>query len=366
MSEPLQQPARFLCERCGRDVGHDILTCPDRPQGHCPFLVVPTPSRRRYLSLVGIGTAVSFLALLIFWVFRDQLMTQFVSSSAAFLFIGFLSLFFLLIVVAGLANLLSTSSLLYNPSSGLKLKSEAFLGIPRRLTLMSRGEPLALDLPLPQPLFLPPSVTKLSEIAVDSKKWTLAHATDLFRAALVGLLARGLIQTHQYRKYFARGRGELKCSQDLYVFTHTAEERSIASIDGALERRILLVLNSWLMSKRYKQAKWRDEPLIDIPSIFELIYAVYDRDVSSPPQWVFNLVAQDAVARGWGRLEGWPRKRYETSAAYDKRFQSEREILTRLSSTFAQQQPGFSRVLDAQIQKAVRSRKARQYVDPLP
>lgn len=333
------QPMTYLCERCGRAVGQDILACPSRPQGHCPYAkknLVPLGSR-----LVGVGfLLVGILSLLL-------------GKQQDF---GLGMLIDLGLVGIGFFRTFQTSTLLYNPISKLTWKRQALLGITLERTLILGGKPFHLDLALPQPSLFPPSVTKLSEIAID-KKWTVTQAADLFQTALVGLLARGLIQISQYQQYVARGRGEFRHSQDLYVFT-ACEETDLASIDGALERRILLVLRSWAARKGGEALEWPNGP-----PVYMLIRAIYDKDVSSPTQWVFDLVADDAVARAWGQFKGWPRKRFKPDETHEERLRSERAIIDGLSSRFAQQQPDLSQTLAVQINEAVGSRQIQQTYD---
>lgn len=336
------QPMTYLCERCGRAVGQEILTCPDRPQGHCPYLkknLVPLGSRLVYVGFLLVGL-VGILSSL--WTKEQHILE---------------ALFDLVFVGMGFFGTFHTSTLLYNPISKLIWKRKALLGITLERTLIANCRPFRLDFSFSQSLLFPPSVTKLSEIATD-QKWTWTGAANhLLMTTLVSSLARGLIQIHQYEKYVARGWGELKRSQVLYLFT-AAEGADSASIEGALERKIMWILSSWTTRKGEEAMVWPDGP-----PVYELIRAVYDKDVSSPEHWVFDLVAQGAVARGWGRLEGWPRKRYKPSAAHEERLRSERAIINELCSRFAQQQPDLSQTLAVQINEAVGSRQIQQTYD---
>jgi hypothetical protein len=229
-------------------------------------------------------------------------------------------------------------------------KRQALPGITLESTLIRAGKPLQLDLSVSEPLLFPPSVTKLSELVADLKKWTLTQAIDLIRTALVGLVARGVVQIYPSQVFVARGWGEFKRGQDLYVFTATAAADS-ASIAGALERRLLLVLRSWAARMGDEALEWP----AGLP-VFELIRAVYEKDVSAPEHWVFDLVAQDAAARGWGRLAGGPGQHFEPDPAHEARLRSERDIVNGLCSRFARQQPVLSRILTDQIHSAVVSR----------
>jgi len=174
--------------------------------------------------------------------------------------------------------------------------------IPRNRRLNNLAG-FSIDLAFPEPLDIPPSVTRLYETETEPRERTLSRAAGVFRAALVGLLAQGAVRIHRCHKYVARGRGAFKRDQDLYLFT-SREEFDLHSIGGALERGMLLVLTSWATTKEAEALEWPDAP-----PIHELIRAVHSADVDSPEQWVIDKVARDAVARGWGLRRGWPRKR---------------------------------------------------------
>jgi hypothetical protein len=332
----------FVCERCGRSVGEEILTCADRPQGHCPYLLrdlIPPKTIR----LISAGS-------LLFLILMLLLHRESEGQSLPF----FVGVILCLIFIPALWGILGTSTLLYNPNSKLQWERTALLGITLRRTLMPGGEQLSIDLSLSRSLLFPPSYIEFSEAA--SKAWTLDHAILVFRAALIGLLAHRAVQVHKYSKYVARWRGDFKRGQIVYVLT-ASRDLDLTTINGELERQIVLVLRSWVKPEGGATLKW-----LDGLAIYEVTRAVFKHDVESPAQWVFDLVARDAVARGWGQLEGWPWRGYHPSATHGDRLQSELATIKQLSSRLAKQQPAFSRALDDEIERAIRSREWHDYL----
>jgi hypothetical protein len=338
-------PARLLCERCGRTIGEAILSCPDRQQGHCPYLLrdLMPPKTIRLISAVGLLFLI--LMLLLHRESEDQPLPLFVGVILCLIFLP------------ALWGILGTSTLLYNPNSKLQWERTAFLGITLRRTLMPGGEQLSINLSFSRSLLFPPSYIKFSEAASEAalKGWTLDHAILVFRVALIGLLARRVVQIHKYSKYVAGWRGEFNRGQNLYVLT-ASEELDLAKIDGELERQIVLVLGSWLKPGGGELLKWPDGP-----TIYELVRAVFKKNVPSPERWPFHVVARDAVAHGWGRLEGWSRDRYQPVATHHVQLKSELAAIDELSSRLAKQQPAFSHALDDQIKRAIRSREWHDY-----
>ena len=343
LRSPGKNLPHFACGRCGRIVGEEVLSCPDRKQGGCLYLVKEiTPICTRAFSAFFV--LFSVLMLLLSWQ----------SKNPSFRFYGrvILGIFFLI----GLWGTLNTSTLLYDPVSKLKWKRTALLGITLQRTLITGDKPLQIDLPLFQSLFFPPSFLKLSEAG--SGKWTLSNATNVFRGTFIGLLARGVLQVHECPMYVAGWREEFRRDQNVYTLT-AGEEFKTANIDGELEKKIVLVLKSWMKGKGGETLEWPDGP-----PIYQVVREVFKEDVKSPERWVFDLVARDAVLHGWWRVPGGPQKREQLSEGQSKLLQSEITTLNRVAYQFGRQHPGLSEALDDQIGKAIRSRKYQQGYQP--
>jgi hypothetical protein len=333
----------FACERCGRTIGEEILTCPDRPQGACPYLVKDLrPIITRAFS--AFITVFSTLVLLLSWYSEYPFMRFFGRAICA------------LLIFAGLWGTLQTRTLLYNPASKLKWKRTAILGITLQRTLIPGGKPLQFDLPLSQPLLFPPSFIKLSEAG--RGKWTLGNATNVFRGTLIGLLARRVLQVQECPKYVAGWREEFRGDQNVYMLTAGQEFESV-SIDGELEKQIILVVSAWMKKNGVEELEWPEGP-----PIYQLVRAVFKSDVSSPERWVLDLVARDAVLHGWRRIPGGPQKREQLSAAQNEQLESEITTFNRLAYQLGRQQPGFSAALDHEIERAIRSREYQQHYEP--
>jgi hypothetical protein len=228
-----------------------------------------------------------------------------------------------------------------------------FLGIELKRTVTSGAKPVHFDPVLSQPLAFPPSVTQLPEkkpIGMGPKK-AMRQAVAVFRAAVIGLLSQGLIQACRYETYVAGWRAEFKHVESTYMFS-ASENIDLNSVCGNVEGKIITVLTSWPKGKEALEGP-------DGAPIYELIRAIYGQDKDYPRRWAIDLATDDVVAQGWGQHTVWSRKRFELDAHDANRLRSDRAIVNELSSQLAQYQPDFSRALDDQIEKAIRSRKER-------
>lgn len=364
----------FACEYCGRSIGREIMRCSERAGGRCPFI------KQNLADFVG---RMIFLGMFLVSIFSSW----FVFTTDLLSDTDYLSRLFLLVVCfvvmgVSLYATLLTRTQLYNPISGLRWKRTALLGITLEQRLILGGKTLPVDFMDLQPLAVPPSVAALTEIGFYSERTSsyhsgilhrenepaarivsvlerksMDHSKYICRAALIGLLARGLVEILQSQRYVARGRGRYKRDQDMYTLMSRADLEHTSTVKGKLERKIMEVLDSWKARKGEEKADWPDGP-----PILWVIMGVYERDVYSPEKWVIDLVAWDAVASGWGEFKGRFRKKYQLSQLDHERLRSTRDYVNELNSSIAQQLPEFSEVLDDQIQKAIKSRQVEDHL----
>lgn len=335
---PGREQIRQSCEKCRQVFGQEMLSCPERPLGRCPY--VKQNLVREHLAFGWFFLLFSIIFLVI-WI-NQQGPVLLLKIIGVLIGLVFFSI--------GLYIAFHTRVQLYNPNSKTRWIRKTLLGFELEQNLITYAEPVPTELVLSQPLTLPPSVTKLG-VATVLKTVDMQQVVSIFRGALVGLLAQELISIDQYRKYVTGWDKEVKRVKKEYHFT-TTKNADLSSIDGVLEREIINVLTSWTESK--EAAEWPDGA-----PIYEIIRAIYGSDVASPAYWVVNLVAEDAVTQGWGQFKGWPRKRFEVEANHTNLFQSERNVVKNLTSQLAQHQPDLSRALEIDIKRAIESRERK-------
>ncbi len=183
----------------------------------------------------------------------------------------------------------------YDPRSRVLVQSTALAGLELGRRVIKKGN--ALDIPLKpvRPLQFPLSVAILGDAprvsAEDDKR-----AVCVFRAALVGLLMKGLIEMHPV-VYYGRRAGQT-------VYANKTEHRVVArpvaiSGDrlGALEERILRALID--QARRLSDV----DGWLDGPRVCELVWSSFESDVSDPYDSLLSLAEQNATALGLCRIE---------------------------------------------------------------
>jgi len=250
----------------------------------------------------------------------------------------------------GLYMVLHKRILVYNPNSKAKWRQETLLGIPLERTLFTDAESVLDDLAFAQPLTLPPSVLALCDTPGQSRVVKMDQAVVIFRAALIGLAAHNAIRVYRYHVYGVRWNGILERKDDTCLLSvNRGQDRS--SINGALETKIISELTQRMASE--EDLEWPD----GIP-VYELVRSIYQKDVSSPPSWLIELVVRDATRHGWVRSKGiGPLKRLEPERSCADPFSMEWAAVSALLLRLIKEQPDLSRTLNQQIERAIKSRR---------
>lgn len=142
------------------------------------------------------------------------------------------------------------------------------------------------------------------------------------------------------------------CGKCLHFSTNAvvAETQKI----GALEGKIEGVIGSWHRRGGKAAAEWPDGP-----PPYELIRAVYGKDVGSPEKWVLNLVADDAVSQGWGQRKGRIFKHTLLDSTFQSLVDEEMTDFEQIYAKIYHQYRGLLSTLDKEIERAIESRRYR-------
>jgi hypothetical protein len=335
-SKSLTKP---YCERCGRPIDQGVLACPEQASGQCPYVIqslVPIKER-----LGGAFFTLVSVIILTMWVIKGLRPRgcELVQLLAGIAFIG-----------VGVYATLRRRILVYDPHSKVKWKQETLLGIPLKRTLFADTEPVLDDLAFSQPLTLPPSVLALPDTPEHWRRVKMEQAVVIFRAALIGLVAHNAIRARRYHVYTVRWNGTLKRKEDTCLFSaNRGQDRS--SINGALETKIISELTQRMESE--EDFEWPD----GVP-VYDLVRSIYQKDVSSPPSWLIELVTKDAATHRWARFRGIrPLKRLEPDPSCTDQFSAEWAAVSALLLRLIKEQPDLSRILNHQIERAIKSRR---------
>ena len=321
---------RARCGQCERDVG-EIFCCQERLSGHCPF--VEKWSGNVFIDPTG-------------WIF----------VVAGLLAIGG---FFVKSMWAMLALLVTTFVLLevtretrlYNAQSHVRLQRTTVAGIEWNYRWSWEvGLPVRFE-PTPR-LAYPPSISAIYSLAsLSGIRASNAPAVTIFRAALIGLLAKQHIEAEFFQSYAVTKTEPAPTVVDSYVVLVHRHTEGFEHL-GVLEQRILRAVTDRLV-----QSVSRDST--EGLRLYDVVRAVYKEDQSNPSAWVAELVASDAVERRLGQVnETWSTMRIVWTPAHLSRLRDEEKIAQSLSDQLYEMHTEFSRVLDIQISRAIWSRVA--------
>lgn len=180
----------------------------------------------------------------------------------------------------------------------------------------------------------------------------MEDAAIIFRFALIYLIQNKYVEVYCFQTYvFTKGQRRLSAVNDYFFVRGHTDSRINGA--GTLETAILRAIECW-------QSRYPDEDWPDGPTTEDLVLTGFPEDYPGFHKWLVEPVAYDADARGLGQLKGklWASE-IEWSPARAPRLEVERQITESLSEQLARKYPEFSRVLDEQILRGVRSRQSR-------
>ncbi|MEJ2150421.1 MAG: hypothetical protein P8Z40_13210 [Chloroflexota bacterium] len=291
------------CGRCGREAGPEMLGCPERPLGACPYELHQQVAARMKGSL-GCLVIASALA---------SITAVMLGLSAGWLWAGAIEL----ILLGGvLLWLLARRKTLLDPATGATWQRVALLGAELDRVVIPRLDQLDLCLEPYKPLMLPSSVAALTNESgtphteayhsamqagwekrvADLPKPPSWDGVYMLTAAFAGLLAAGAVEVYQgqllKRGFKLRRLGMADQEETVYLVRSGAGAEAAC---GALEERIVERLRGW--GARSEAVRWPFGP-----PIYDLVYVLFDADKSTPGRWLASLAVDDATERGLGRM----------------------------------------------------------------
>jgi hypothetical protein len=316
------------CEQCGREAGPDMLACPKREAGNCPYQLEFVSGSRR-ACLLGTGLMTSVTAGLVLLGLSAG------GTLYAFIFAGIFGAMALL----GVYSLMSgPSPMLINKQTGTSWIRTRMLGRTYdQITLPP--EPLDLGLAFEHVPAHPPSIA-----AWQPETSPELLAPRLFRWALLGLIARGRLAVRRGRQ-ITSGMPRL-LSSDPGGYLLARGPRADEPVSGALEQRVLDAVRAWQAQSlddpyvlKLISIGWYLPPLHGI-SISETVKQTYGDDKADPFAWLVELVAQDAAAQGVD-----PRAAGQLATV--------REQVQALEDDLARENGDLARVLFARVEQAI-------------
>lgn len=250
--------------------------------------------------------------------------------------------------------ILSQEVQFYNVKLHTRLLHMSVAGFELGYKWTSRGRLLPIRIEPSPSIAYPPSITALATPSTQFRVST-EQATTVFRAALTDLLAKECVEVYHFHSYVFRAWRRSPSGVEDYIIV-AKEKVKLAQGAGALEHRIMQVIAGW--SAQAGEKEWADGPPIE-----ELVRAVYESNHTHDSRWLAKLVADDAVARGLGVIEGgffW--KKIDWAAAHFRQVRQEQKLTRSLSQRLAKADPEFSRTLDQKISTTIHSME-REAID---
>lgn len=316
----------FSCERCGQEAGK-IVVCSERDSGICPFV-------KQWKRKMGVMPAIGifFTFLLFFWFETWKIQWWAFIPLATFM--------------TFIIWILSEEAQFYNVKLHTRLLHISVAGVELGHKWTTRGRllPIRLESPsIAHPLSITASATPSTQLRISTEQ-----ATTVFRAALIDLLAKECVEVYHFHSYVFRAWRRSPSGVDDYIIV-AKENVKLAQGAGALEHSIMQAVAGW--STQAGEKEWTDGPTIE-----ELVRAVEESNRTYDSRWLAKLVAEDAVARGLGVIEGaffW--KKIDWAAAHFRQVRQEQKLTRSLSQRLAKADPEFSRTLDQKISTTIDS-----------
>jgi hypothetical protein len=205
---------------------------------------------------------------------------------------------------------------LLDPTTGATWGRVALLGAELSRVVIPRLDRLDLRLEPLEPLMLPASVAALTNESgtplteayhsamqagwekrvADLPKPPSWDGLYMLTAAFAGLLAAGVVEVYRgqmlKRGFKLSQLGKADREETVYLVRPGADAEAAC---GVLEERIVARLLGWKSSP--EALKWPFGP-----PIYDLVYALFDTDKSTPGRWLASLAVDDAAERGLGRM----------------------------------------------------------------
>ncbi len=331
---PQQGEFRY-CERCGQEVGPQLLDCPERLLEECPF------KRSESYALKSTQDRILGWAMLLFvTVFLVRGLFTWDDSDILYALACAFGLLF------ALWSVFSKRQTLHNPATGVFWERRSIFGRETSRKLLTGPEILELDMALPRSFQDPLSIVALCKRAnlPGPRPGSINLAIRVFENVLIGLWAREWIKVRRTTTYHSSF--GLRSSQSYAYSLFPAKTRDMTPLDGFLERRILKVVY---------EVQHDDAP--EGITVEELVREIYPKDERKPSRWLIQGVEKDAIKRGVCVSPGrGPFRRFELEPAHASRIKEQVQLLQVLHEQATQSHPELIKAFQKKIRLGV-SRK---------
>ncbi len=330
------QPEALRCERCGRVLGPALRACPDQESGACPYHVVRTPglgsSGRNWGCLIlGAGLAGGGLAFLVRWF----------PASLCVAALGLIS------AAIGAFGFLASGWTVSHRTTGQTWQRHSLLGLPLTEFTATAPQTVALSVSLRRPLRYPASISTLVQ----------GHdAYTIFYTALLSLVSQEALTLQITRSSKTALGFPIGAGYDFILAPGTRPPT--AATAGELETRIVDAVAAWSgRTERYicfTHQNYRHRIFVPFLTLYDAVFVVFEGQEANPAGWlVLNLVRKDAVRRGWGRVEGRMRARFEPSMEYEGPLRADYAVILALHEDLKAAQPELPPQLAQAIEQAI-------------
>ncbi|MBN1874137.1 MAG: hypothetical protein JXA33_07890 [Anaerolineae bacterium] len=340
------------CERCGRLVGPELLACPQREYGACPYNI-----EKGHGGPLGIGLGLFILAVSLS--FTGGPLTILITCMAGADLSDLLSFIPILLVallfngtaiaaaVVGLYFAFGTQTTLTHKTTGQQWRRGTLFGIP--ISQVTTTEVHTLSLKVSRATRYPASIS------------ALFHSQDayhIFYITLLSLISQDAVKLHYT---LANRRILLFRAQQIPLFSLTPGEEPTTSL-GALETHILQALHKppeWAKTQILQQFfSLRIMPQITPEdnglNVRDILRNIAGDSKNNPERWLaMDIVGQDAHAYelGYVTQHGW-RKKFEPASSHQAGILAEYDILHQLDEHFQAIHPRLAQRLQTDIKKA--------------
>ncbi len=331
----------LYCERCHKPLGPEVLACPGRETGACPYYVVRSKLLKSNLAVwaflvIGLGLIVlPSLALLL---------------TRAFKFI-FIPLVGVLLVAIGLCASVAKRVTVYHQETGQMWEKTSIWGITLSQCQASAFKPIPFHTSEIRGLQYPPSVSALYPLIRGQQKlYNKSLAADIVYVTILSLVGQGHLSLLRTTK-FTKNKSE-------QFFILAPQDRSPGPIDGELESRIVSAVAEW--SQR------TDSSISGGNTVFarKLRHCLVIHDVlplvlkgkwaSPSAQLVTYVIGPEVVKAGLGDIKGGVQKKLDFAPEAAALLQTDYEVVNHAVKKFTATYSGLESKLRAQILEAVR------------
>jgi hypothetical protein len=358
----------MICEQCQRPAGEEMIRCPRRASGDCPYGLRRAPIDADGGLKEMVWGAVLFLAVLSVVAYLwgrlagsealgavGALTWWFVLTPALLFFLAIAAMA-LLVALRGAYGRYGTRVTLFNPDTGREWRRGSLMEVEVERLVVSEVVPETLDLaPLDRP-GIPPSVAALPLDGPAAGLGGLSgqdSAVELLSTTLAWMIAEGRIRVTRARVSRSRLVGK-ETTADEYLL-QAGDDRT-PDADGRLERKIVDVVTGW-----QDRGEAREFPQ-GVP-MDRLVWAVLGEYALFPARQVIHLAARDAEERGFGQIHSRWMPRFHSTPARRDALRDQGRLARGPYRKLQRSRPDLARFMERMIRKGLRSRLQGFVVD---